>query len=341
MKVDRARILIGKPTSTLTRAMPAERGADRWSGEELHAADNTIILHIVAQCNCAISVGWRGARDPMPNARYDLDLDRSRPPTMHEQAREAIVEAIRAGRAGFCAGDRLTTVELARHNAVHRNTLIHVMEDLVRLGFLRRLPNKGFEVVDAAPERPPLLTRHILSLTDVAERNHVASRSQVIAAECGTRQAGELTGPLARVGRDLALASEDTVEVLARCRSMKRRRARQWTQVAIEQSFVPGARVPGFLQTALEQIEGEGDFSVYRQLRRAFPRDEFFKAHYEISLAPLPDALAAHWAAPGPLMCVIAITYCSQGPVELTRTWFDTQRAVLLAGSLEVMLAAG
>jgi len=275
----------------------------------------------------------------MPRPNYALDLDRSRHKTMREQAREAIVEAIRTERAGFHVGDWLTTLELARHNTIHRNTLIHVMDDLVREGFLRRRPNKGFEIVHPAPERPSLLTRHILSLTDVARRSHVDARSELIAEECGIRKARELTGPLVRVKKDLLLAAGNTVSILARCRLMKSRRARQWGMVAIEQSFVPTDRVPGFLEAARQQIEREGDFSVYRQLRQTFPNEEFFKAHYEISLSPLPEALAAHWTpSPCPLMCVVAITYCSQGPVELTRTWFDSSRAVLLASSLEVKL---
>jgi DNA-binding GntR family transcriptional regulator len=275
----------------------------------------------------------------MPSPNYTLDLDRSRHKTMREQACEAIVEAIRTELLGFRVGDRLTTLELARHNAIHRNTLISVMDDLVRQGFLRRLPNKGFEVVQPAPERPPLLTRHILSLTDVAQRSHLVARSELIAEECGIRKARELKGPLSRVRTDLVLAAGDTVSVLARCRLMKRHGARQWGMVAIEQSFIPTARVPGFLEAAQQQIEREGDFSVYRQLRRTFRNEEFFKAHYEISLSPLPETLAAHWApSPCPLTCVVAITYCSQGPVEFTRTWFDSSRAVLLASSLEVKL---
>jgi len=62
--------------------------------------------------------------------------------------------------------------------------------------------------------------------------------------------------------------------------------------VAIEQSFIPVSRVPGFLEAAMTQIAREKDFSVYRQLRRTFPDEEFFKAHYEISLTPLPERLA-------------------------------------------------
>lgn len=274
----------------------------------------------------------------MSSPDYALDLDRSRSQTIRDQACEAIAEAIRAERAGFRVGDRLTALELARHNAIHRNTLSNVMDDLVRQGFLRRLPNKGFEVIHPAPERPALLTQHILSLTEVAQRSDLDARSQIIPEECGVRKARELVGPLARVRADLALAAGDAVSVLARCRLVKRRRARQWVMVAIEQSFIPAARVPGFLEAAMQQIEREGDFSVYRQLRRTF-NEQFFKAHYEISLTPLPQVLAAHWeATPCPLTCVVAITYCSQGPVEWTRTWFDSSRAVLLAGSLEVKL---
>ena len=278
----------------------------------------------------------------MATPDYGLDLDRSQPQTLREQARQAIERAIRSGRAGFRAGDRLSTLELARQNAIHRNTLAAVMADLVRLGYLRRLPNKGFEVVDPAPERPPLLTRHILSLTEVAERSGVETRSELIAAECGMRRAADLAGHLARVPRDLALAPGDPVAVLARRRFMKARGADRWDIVAIEQSFIPAGRVPGFLEAAVRAIEAEGRFSVYRQLRRTFPNDDFFKAHYEISLAPLPEALAAAWLPADrglPPMCVVAITYCAEGPVEFTRTWFDTRRAVLVAGSLEVRLS--
>jgi len=274
----------------------------------------------------------------MPSLDYTLDLDRSRDQTMREQARQAIIGSIRATRAGFCIGDRLSTLQIARQNAIHRNTLTHVMDDLVRLGFLRRLPNKGFEVVHPAPQRPPQLTQHVLSVTEVAERGHLESRSQVIAGETGIRRARELTGSLARVRKDLELAAGDAVAVLARCRSMREQGSDAWETVAIEQSFIPAGRVPGFLDAALAQIERENDFSVYRQLCRTFPAEEFFKAHYEISLAPLPETLAACWSSSGQRMCVVTVTYSSQGPIELTRTWFDASRAVLLAGSLDVKL---
>lgn len=275
----------------------------------------------------------------MSTPNYVLDLDRSLPQTMREQAHDAIMAAIRSGRAGFCVGDRLTNQELSRQNAIHRNTLAYVMSDLVRLGFLRRLPNKGFEVVHLAPERPSLLTRHILSLTEVAQRDRIDSRSQLIPAETGLRQASELTGDLARVSRDLVLDAQDTVSVLARCRLMKQCSATHWEMVAIEQSFISTALAPGLLENAIQQIQNEGDLSIYRQLHRIFPNEEFFKAHYEISLFPLPETLAASWTgSTGSLISVVSITYCSQGPVEMTRTWFDARQAVLTAGSLDVKL---
>ncbi len=276
------------------------------------------------------------------NFSYILDLDRSLPQTMREQARDAIISAIRAERPGFRVGDRLTTLELSRHSAIHRNTLAAVMADLVQLGFLRRLPNKGFEVVHPAPERPPLLTRHILSLSEVAQRDQVDSRSQLIADETGIRTASSLAEDpnLARVKRDLLLRADDQVSVLARCRLMKERSEAQWNMVAVEQCFISNALVPNILSSAIRQIEESGDFSIYRQLRRVFPNEEFFKAHYEISILPLPKALAASWTgSTSSLITVISITYCSRGPVEMTRTWFDASQAVLMAGSLDVRLA--
>jgi DNA-binding GntR family transcriptional regulator len=272
----------------------------------------------------------------MPQPDYSLDLDRRRPETLREQARQAIEAAIRARRPGFLVGDRLTTLELARRNPIHRNTLVHAMDDLVRKGYLRRLPNKGFEIVDHAPERPDLLTRHMLSLIDVAERNRLETRSTLIPGECGYRQARDLAGPLARLRQDLDLGSRDTVAVLSRSRQMRRPGQRRWLVVAIEQSFVPAKLVPDFLEAGLRDIRESRDFSVYRYLRRAFPNDEFFKALYEISLTPLPDSLAAYWGSPNPPMNVLTVTYGSQGPIELTRTWYDATRAVLLAGSLDV-----
>ncbi len=273
---------------------------------------------------------------------YFLDLDRSLPQTMREQARSAIIAAIRSERPGFCVGDRLTALEIARHNPIHRNTLTSVMGDLVRLGFLRRLPNKGFEVVHPAPERPSLLTRHILSLTEAAQREGIDCRSQLIPAETGLRKVGVLaeSPDLARIKKDLLLGEDDLVSVLARCRLLKGRLETQWKMVAVEQTYISNALAPGLLDDAIPQIEGPGDFSLYRQLRRIFPNEEFFKAHYEITVIPMPVSLAASWTgSTASLISVISITYCSRGPLEMTRTWFDASQAVLLAGSLDVRLA--
>jgi Transcriptional regulators len=270
---------------------------------------------------------------------YHLDLDRSLAQTMHEQAREAIVAAIRAGRPGFCIGDHLTNQELSRQNNIHRNTLAAVIDDLVRQGFLRRLPNKGFEVVQASPDRPQLLTQHILSLSDIAERDDIESRSQLIEAETGYRKVSDLSAGFARVKQDLALEADARVSVLARCRQTRHHDSPDWKMVSIEQSFFPTALTPGLLENAVQQVQEEGDLSIHRQLRRIFPTEDFFKAHYEISLFPLPENLARCWqGSTGSLISVVSITYCSKGPVEMTRTWFDATQAILTAGSLDVKL---
>jgi DNA-binding GntR family transcriptional regulator len=243
---------------------------------------------------------------------------------MHEQARDAIIAAIRSERPGFCTGDHLTNQELSRQNAIHRNTLANVMSDLVKQGFLRRLPNKGFEVVDQDPERPSMLTSHILSLTEVAQRDQIDSRSQIILSETGQRPVSALSSDLARVRRDIVMDDQGTISFLARCRLMKQRSATRWDMVAIEQSFFSTALVPDLLENIIRQIQEEGDSSVYRQLHRIFPNEEFFKAHYEISLSPLPPPLAASWVgSTNSLISVVSITYCSQGAVEMTRTWFS------------------
>lgn len=277
----------------------------------------------------------------MSEPDYRLDLDRTQPETLREQARRAIEAAIRSARPGFRLGERLTILRLARLNPLHRNTLAHAMDDLVRMGYLRRLPNRGFDVVERTPDRPARLTRHMLSLIEVAERNGLLTCSQVIRRETGLRRAGALKGPLARVAADLDLHPGDQVGVLARTRLMRRNSHEAWKVVAIEQSVLPTALVPDFLETARQEIAASGDFSVYRTLRRTFPHDEFFKAHYEISLTPLPGSLRAYWTSPNPPMNVLTVTYCSQGPVELTNTWFDAGQAVLLAGSLDVEMKAG
>jgi DNA-binding GntR family transcriptional regulator len=275
----------------------------------------------------------------MSTTDYMLDLDRNLPQTMHEQARNAIMSAIRTERPGFCVGDRLITQELSRQNAIHRNTLANAMSDLVRLGFLRRIPNKGFEVVKLAPERPQYLTRHILSLTEVAQRDDIDSQSLLISAETGCMKVGDLAEDLRRVGRDLGLGEADDISVIARCRLMKKKEEESWDMVAVEQSFICTALTPGLLEAAIQEIEISGDFSIYRQLHRIFPNDEFFKAHYEITIAPLPKALAASWkGSTESLIAVVSITYCSHGPIEMTRTWFDASQATLLAGSLDVKL---
>ena len=273
----------------------------------------------------------------MPDLNYVLDLDRSLPQTIRDQARDAIIAAIQSGRPGFCVGDHLTNQELAHQNSIHRNTLAHVINDLVRLGFLRHLPNKGFEVVQLSPDRPSLLTRHILSLSEVAQRDNIDSRSQLIVGETGYRKASELVGDFARVNQGLVLAPQDSVSVLARCRLTKRPGALEWNMVSIEESFFPSALTPGLLENAIQQIQDEGDLSIHRQLRRIFPNEDFFKAYYEISLFPLPKPLADCWTgSASSLISVVTITYCSKGPVEMTRTWFDSNQAILIAGSLDV-----
>ncbi|MEW6568866.1 MAG: hypothetical protein AB1449_12010 [Chloroflexota bacterium] len=272
----------------------------------------------------------------MTQPDYRLDLDRSRPETLRAQAARAIAHAIRRRRPGFDLGDHLTTQLLARANPIHRNTLRHAMDDLVLQGYLRRLPNKGFQIIDRSPERPAQLTRHMLSLTQVAERSHLLTRSIVLENETGTRAARQLTGSLARVRKDLSLAPAEVVAVLTRRREVRRPPARAWHLAALEQSILPLRHTPDFFDVALQQIRQEGDFSLYRYLRRTYPRDDFFKAQYEISLAPLPAALAGYWDSPSLPMSVVNVTFASVGAIEWTHTWFDSRRAVLLAGSLDV-----
>lgn len=274
----------------------------------------------------------------MPNSDFTLDLDRSRPETLRQQACSSIVQAIKEGRQGFARGDRLTSLRLSRHNQIHRNTVLQALNDLVRAGYLRRLPNRGFEVVDKNPKRPDQLTKHILSISDVAKRHNLQTRSKLIPEACAILPARDLKGHLARVKQDLRLAPEDTVSALARCIQVKRPQARQWSLAAIEQTYITTALVPDFLQAAQHTIRQQGDFSVYLRLRRAFPNDEFFKAQYEISLLALPDALTQYWTSQTEPMNVLTVTYCSEGPVEVTYTWFDSTRAILLASSLDVEL---
>jgi len=61
----------------------------------------------------------------MPAPNFVLDLDRNLPQTMHEQARDAIIAAIRSSRVGFRIGDKLINQELSRQNPIHRNTLAY------------------------------------------------------------------------------------------------------------------------------------------------------------------------------------------------------------------------
>jgi DNA-binding GntR family transcriptional regulator len=275
----------------------------------------------------------------MPVPDYVLDLDRNLPQTIHEQACNAIINAIRANRPGFTIGEKLTSQELSRQNAIHRNTLANVMSELVRLGYLRRLPNKGFEVVQQDPERPSLLTQHILSLTDVAERDQIQCRSQLIHNEIGLRKVSDFPADIERISQNLGLAGTDMVSVLARCRLMKKHQQSKWEMISIEQSFFSTRLVPKLLAEAIQQIQKEGDASVYRLLHRVLPNEDFFKAHYEISSSPLPETLAKSWVgSTDHLIAVLSITYCSKGPVELTRTWFDSTKATLTAGSLDVKL---
>lgn len=275
----------------------------------------------------------------MPAPNFVLDLDRNLPQTMHEQARDAIIAAIRSGRAGFCVGDKLINQELSRQNPIHRNTLAAVMSELVRMGYLRRLPNKGFEIVQQEPERPTLLTRHILSLSEVAERDHVDCRSLLVEEETGIKRIREMTECADKICKNMGLSGNDTVSVLTRCRLMKRNEAVEWDMVAVEQSYFSTALVPTLLNSAIQQIKEEGDSSFYRLLRRIFPNEEFFKAHYEISLSPVPKTLEKSWVGnTDRLISVVSITYCSQGAVEMTRTWFDASKATLTAGSLDVKL---
>ena len=270
---------------------------------------------------------------------YFLDLNRSLSKTMHEQARDAIISAIQTKRPGFQIGDRLSTLELARQNPIHRNTLAEVMSEMVQLGYFRRLPNKGFEIVQPTPERPSLLTRHILSLSEVAQRDQIDCGSRIISRETGERKASELAGEFVRVIRDLNLEKNDIVSILTRCRVMKPHDSREWDMVAIEQTFISKKLAPTLLENIVPQIQQEGESSIYRHFHRLFPNEEFFKAHYEVTLAPLPKNLASSWTgSTKALISVVSITYCSLGPLEMTFTWFDSTKAILTAGSLDVKL---
>ena len=130
----------------------------------------------------------------------------------------------------------------------------------------------------------------------------------------------------------------DLVAVLSRRRMFRRAAQESWQVGAIEQTVIPVSRFPDFLPVALAQIETEGDFSVLERLHQAFPKDEFFKAYYEVSTQPLPAQLADYWGMSGPPLHVLTITYASPGPVEMTHTWFNSRRVTLLAGSLDVKL---
>lgn len=273
----------------------------------------------------------------MPAASPDLwlGLDRTRPEGLRAQARAALEQAITAGRPGFHPGQRLSASALARRNPIHRNTLAAALGDLVRQGYLRRLPNRGFAVADPSPARPAELTAHLLSLTEVAARHGLETRSDLLPELCGARRAGALRGLLAQAPAALGLGPGDGVEVLTRARRMRPPGAR-WALVAIEQSVFPSARLPGLREAARQALAGEGDFSTYRFLRRAFPHDEFFNALYEISLQPLPTALARHWRSAAPAMAVRTVTFGAAGPLEFTLAWFDPTRAVLAATALDV-----
>jgi DNA-binding GntR family transcriptional regulator len=275
-------------------------------------------------------------RRPGPTPDYRLGLDRRRPETLREQACQGVIRAVRARRAGFRLGERLTALALARANPIHRNTLTHAMNDLLRLGYLRRIPNHGFEIVERAPDRPALLSRHEVSLTDLAERSHLLSRSTLVEGEYGEHRAGDLPARLHRARSELGLRAGDRVWVLTRCRWVRPATAKRWALAALEQSLLPKALAPDFLPIALHEIEERGDFSLFHYLRRTYPGDEFFKAQYEISLGPLPRELEGCWDSPSPPVHVLNVTYGSAGALEFTQTWFDPRRAVLLAGSLDV-----
>jgi DNA-binding GntR family transcriptional regulator len=269
-----------------------------------------------------------------PNLR--LQLDRERPETLRQQAVREMEAAIRAARPGFRRGERLTTLGLARANPLHRNTLALAMEDLIQLGYLRRVPNRGFEVVDRTPTRPASLTRHALSLSEIAGRSSLAARSELLEAACGQRRVARLSGRLRQACQELDLRPTDAVWMLSRSRQMRRSRESAWSCVAVEQTLAPISMLPTFLEDARQSIQLTGDFSMVRYLRNVFPDDTFFKTHYEISLTPIPASLGVPGAFHSPPVNVLAVTYGATGPLELTSIWFDSARATLLAGSLDV-----
>jgi DNA-binding GntR family transcriptional regulator len=210
------------------------------------------------------------------------------------------------------------------------------MDELVYRGYLRRMPNKGFEIRSRRPERPSRLTRHHLSFFTLAHRHRLLTRSEAIPGACGVFAARQLARANAQLLAGLRPAPDDSVQVLCRLRETRTRPRGPWTVVAVERTAVPTALLPSFLEDALGGIRRRGDFSVLRYLERAFPNDDFFKADYEISLARLPPDLAPYWESPTPPMSVVNVTYGTAGAIECTQTWFDPRRAVLLAGSLDV-----
>jgi hypothetical protein len=173
----------------------------------------------------------------------------------------------------------------------------------------------------------------------VADREKIDSRSLLVESETGDYQVDQWRGDKNMARLQLGLSGHDRVSVLTRCRQLKKTDEREWKMVAIEQSCFSSSLTPGLLNTAVQQIKENGDTAIYRLLRRIYPNDELFKAHYEISLDPLPAPLAANWSGTTDrLIAVLTVTYCSKGAVEMTRTWFDASKAALTAGTLDVKL---
>jgi len=130
---------------------------------EAASLPSRILVHLLHSATDETHLGRSRLSTTPGGTGYRLGLDRRRSQTLREQARLAVIRAIRARRPGFRLGQRLTTLALARANPIHRNTLTHAMNDLVRLGYLRRIPKHGFEVVERTPDRPALLTVHPLA----------------------------------------------------------------------------------------------------------------------------------------------------------------------------------
>lgn len=236
-------------------------------------------------------------------------LVRRRGTPVHAQIEQWLMAEI--GGGGLATGDRLPGErELAAALQVSRMTLRQALDGLTRRGVLLRTPGRAGGAFVAEPKIDCDLTG-VAGFSEQMRRARRRAGARVLAAR--TVAAG------GEVATALDLAPGDPVHELFRVRSADR------AALALERSWLPAARLPGFLD---QRLTG----SVYRLLADRYGLAPHRAVEYLEPVTAEPGDAVDLGVEPGsPLMRVERTAYANAGvAVEYARDLYRADRVRLM-----------